>query len=107
VRTVVRGHYGWYYDGAKSSYYDLLDPQTAPQYGVYVDSNLNFVSDVYLRQPSSGANHTMDPDIKHPRLKQGTVGIEHEVISGLSVGVNGIWRDNDHFIDVFGFGCSK
>jgi hypothetical protein len=99
ARTVVRGHYGWYYDGAKSSYYDLLDPQTAPQYGVYIDSDLNYVSDVYLRQPSSGANHTMDPDIKHPRLKQGTVGIEHEVRNGFSVGVNGIWRDNDHFID--------
>ena len=26
-KTVVRGHYGWYFDGAKSSYYDLLDPR--------------------------------------------------------------------------------
>jgi hypothetical protein len=98
-KTVVRGHYGWYFDGAKSSYYDLLDPQTAPQYGAYIDSNLNIISDVYLNQPSSGANHTMDPDVKHPRLKQGTVGVEHELMRNLSVAVNGIWRDNDQFID--------
>ena len=41
----------------------------------------------------------MDPDIKHPRLKQGTFGIEHELFPMFSVGVNGIWRDNDQFID--------
>ena len=98
-RTVVRGHYGWYFDGAKSTYYDLLDPETAPLYGAYIDENLNIISDVYINEPSSGANHTMDPDIKHPRLKQGTVGIEHELFPLFSVGVNGIWRDNDHFID--------
>ena len=36
-RTVVRGHYGWYFDGAKSTYYDLLDPNNAPFFGAYID----------------------------------------------------------------------
>ena len=98
-RTVVRGHYGWYFDGAKSTYYDLLDPQTSPLFGAYIDEQQNIISDVYLKQPASGSNHTMDPNIKHPRLKQGTVGIEHELFPLFSVGVNGIWRDNDQFID--------
>ncbi len=96
-RTVVRGHYGWYFDGAKSSYYDLLDPQQAPLYGAYIDSNLNVISDVYLITP--GTSHTMDPDIKHPRLKQGMVGFERDLWKGVSFGVTGIWRDNDQFID--------
>lgn len=96
-KTVVRGHYGWYYDGAKSSYYDLLDPQISPFFGVYVDENLNFISDTYLTSP--GTNRTMDPDIKHPRMKQGILGIEREIIRGVSVGATGIWRKNDQFID--------
>jgi hypothetical protein len=97
-RTVVRGHYGWYYDGAKSTYYDLLDPNNAPLYGAYIDSALNIISDVYLLSPG-GTTHTMDPDIKHPRMKQGIIGVERELWSGFSVGINGIWRDNDQFID--------
>lgn len=95
-KTVVRGHYGWYFDGAKSSFYDLLDPQIAPKYFGYLDSDLNIV-DSYLTDP--GTNRRMDDDIKHPRMRQGILGIERELIPGLSVGVNGIWRFNDQFID--------
>ena len=95
-KTVVRGHYGWYFDGAKSSFYDLLDPGIAPQYFGYLDADLNII-DSYLTDP--GVNRRMDDDIKHPRLRQGIVGIERELIPGLSVGVTGIWRYNDQFID--------
>jgi hypothetical protein len=97
-RTVVRGHYGWYFDGAKSSYYDLLDPNQSAFYGAYIDSNLNLISDAYLLTPG-GSSHRMDDDIKHPRMKQGILGIERDLFKGISVGVNGIWRDNDQFID--------
>ena len=96
-RTVFRGHYGWYFDGAKSSYYDLVDPGQTPFYGAYIDSALNVISDVYLTDP--GAAHTVDPDIKHPRMKQAILGIERDLFRGISVGVTGIWRDNDQFID--------
>ncbi len=96
-RTVVRGHYGWFFDGAKSTYYDLLDPQQAPLYGAYIDSHLNIISDQYLIRP--GTNRTMDSDIKHPRLRQGIVGIERDLGRSFSVGVTGIWRYNDQFID--------
>jgi hypothetical protein len=41
----------------------------------------------------------MDPDIKHPRMQQAIFGVEHELRPGFSVGVTGIWRKNDHFID--------
>jgi hypothetical protein len=96
-RTVVRGHYGWYYDGAKSTYYDLLDPKIAPVYGVYVDSNLNRLGTPEVFKP--GQNRTMDPNIKQPRMQQAILGLEHELFRGLSVGVTGIYRKNDQFID--------
>lgn len=96
-KTVVRGHYGWYYDGAKSSFYDPLDPQIADLYGAYIDENLNITDGPYLIEP--GQNRTMDSDIKHPRMQQAMFGIEREIIPGLSFGVTGIWRKNDQFID--------
>jgi outer membrane receptor protein involved in Fe transport len=107
-KTVIRGHYGWYFDGAKSSFYDLLDPGITPTYFAYLDPSLPHagvstnvsvadVVDSYLIDP--GTSRTMDSDIKHPRLRQGIVGIERELIPGLSVGVTGIWRYNDQFID--------
>ena len=96
-KTVVRGHYGWYFDGAKSSYYDPVDPGQTPFYGAYIDSNLNVISDVYLLDP--GTAHTLDPDLKHPRMKQSILGIEREVFPGIAFSVTGIWRDNDRFID--------
>ena len=107
-KTVVRGHYGWYFDGAKSTFYDLLDPGIAPSYFGYLDPHLPPASvstritkadiiDSYLTDP--GTNRTMDPDIKHPRMKQAIFGVERELFPGLSVGVTGIWRRNDQFID--------
>jgi hypothetical protein len=108
-KTVVRGHYGWYYDGAKTTFFDVVDPGIAPQYFAYLDPNLPPASvstqvsaadiiDSYLTDPGSSNRHIAD-DIKHPRMKQGIIGIEREVISGLSVGATGIFRRNDQFID--------
>ena len=96
-KTVVRGHYGWYFDGAKSSYYDPLDPQIADLFGAEIDEDLNIISGPYLITP--GQNRTMDEDVKHPRLRQAMAGVERELFPGLSVQVNGIWRKNDQFID--------
>ncbi len=96
-KTVVRGHYGWYFDGAKSSYYDLLDPQITPKFGVNLNPDLSFDGDPFITTP--GTNHTMDSDIKHPRLKQTILGVDHELFRNFAVGVTGVWRDNDQFID--------
>jgi outer membrane receptor protein involved in Fe transport len=96
-KTVVRGHYGWYFDGAKSTYYDLLDPEIAPLYGAYIDDGLNVVGGPYLLRP--GTNRTMDDGIKHPRMQQAIAGFEHELFPGFSAGANYIWRKNDQFID--------
>ena len=97
-KTVVRGHYGLYFDGAKSCYYDLLDPQISAVYGAYIDEQ----PERHQRRPyltTPGTNRTMDDDIKHPRMKQAIVGVERELVPGLSLGVTGIWRENDQFID--------
>jgi hypothetical protein len=96
-RTVFKGHWGRYYDGAKSSYYDLLTPSN-PFFLNYLDANLNVVDGPFETRPG-GSVHTMDDDIKHPRLDQAILGLQHELFSNFSVGVTGIYRRNENFID--------
>jgi hypothetical protein len=97
-RTVFKGHWGRYYDGAKSTYYDLLEPAN-PFYLVYLDPSTGaFASEPY-QLTAGGSVHSMDPDIKHPRLDQAILGLQHELFPNFSVGVTGIYRRNDNFID--------
>lgn len=97
-KTVVRGHYGYYFDGAKSTYYDLLDPDIAPFYGAYIDPvTLAPLHEPYLLRP--GTNRTMDDDINHPRMRQGIVGIERELFPGFSLSGTYVYRKNDNFIE--------
>lgn len=96
-RSALRGHYGWYFDGVKSTFYDPLEPLIAPFYGAYIGADLRLLSDPVLTAP--GTNRSLDPDLRHPRLRQAILGIEHQLVPGLSVGATGIFRDHDQFID--------
>lgn len=96
-RTVVRGHYGWYFDVARSASYDLVDPEIRPQYGAYLDANLRTIGAMTLETP--GVNRAVDAHIKLPRMKQAIGGVEHELEGLMTVGVMGIYRDVDRLID--------
>ena len=94
--TTVRGHYGWYFDAARTGYFDLVDPEINPIYGVDVDSRLNPISPVFVDTP--GKNHTIDGSLQQPRMQQATIGIEHRLL-GMYLSITGVYRRNDHFID--------
>jgi hypothetical protein len=96
-RTVFKGHWGRYFDGAKSSYYTLLEPAN-PFYFAYTDTAGNIVGDL-TQVTASGSVHTMDDDIKHPRMDQAILGVQHELFTNFSVGVTGIYRRNENFIE--------
>ena len=97
-KTVFRAHYGIYFDGAKSTYYDPLDPQQAPYYWAAVDPyTFENLEEPYVISTSTG--RTMDPNIKHPSLRQAIVGFEHELFPGFSLGATYIYRKNRNFID--------
>ena len=97
-RTVVRGHYGRYFDGAKANYYNLVNPSD-PLYGVYIDSvTLEPLHEPYLLNPGTSIA-TVDDDLKQPRLDQFIIGFEHELFPNFSVGAHGIFRDNKDFIE--------
>jgi hypothetical protein len=101
-KTVVRGHYGDFYDGMKSSYYWSVDPRQPPWYWVNVDPETLQP----LWTPTSEdiakvkANRFMDPaGIRLPFVRQATVGMEHELVPGFSVGATYIYRRNKNLID--------
>lgn len=97
-RTVLKGHWGRYYDGAKSTYYDLLTPAN-PFYLTYLEpGTLDVIAGPY-QITAGGSVHSMDSNIKHPRMDQAIFGVQHELFPNFSVGVTGIYRKNTNFID--------
>lgn len=98
ARTVIRGHYGRFFDGAKSTYYNLLDG-TIPQFGAEVDPvTLEPLGELHQLTPG-GVAATVDEDVKQPHMDQVIFGVEHELFRNFAVGVNGIYRKNGNFID--------
>ena len=94
--TNIRGHYGWYFDAGRTSFFDLVDPGINPIYGVDVDSRLNPTGGVFIDTP--GRNHTIDGSLQQPRMQQAVLGIERPLF-GMQMAVTGIYRRNDRFID--------
>ena len=98
ARTVIRGHYGLFFDGAKSTYYNLLDG-TIAQFGAEIDPvTLQPIGDLHQLTPG-GVAATVDDDIKQPRMDQAIFGVEHELWRNFSVGANFIYRKNKDWID--------
>jgi hypothetical protein len=96
-RTIVRGHYGWYVEGARSAVYDLLDPEIHPHYAAALDASLRVAGAKTVETP--GTNRAIDPGVRLPRMKQAIGGVERALPLRLTVGVAGIFRDYDRFID--------
>jgi hypothetical protein len=97
-RTVVKGHYGRYFDGAKANYYNLVNG-TEPEFGAYIDpTTLQPLHEPYLRNPGTSIASVAD-DLKQPRLDQFIIGFEHELFPNFAVGAIGIFRDNKDFIE--------
>jgi hypothetical protein len=97
-KTVLKGHYGQYYEGM---YFDLFQ-SAAPGFADYVTyaydptgekcgpkGNCFTETD---RSPS--ILYRVDPDMKHPRVDEWTAGFDRALTQDLRLSVTGIWRQD-------------
>jgi hypothetical protein len=102
-KTVIKGHYGQYYEAAFFTLYQraLAGRQDMVLYlydgesqeaggppGFYEYNRIGF-SSVYK----------VDPDIKHPRVDEFTAGFERALTRDVRFAVTGIWRENKNIVD--------
>ena len=114
-RTLLNGSYSIYYAQlSNSGITGILNPITEAVIGFpwadadndkVVDSNeinygtiLTFGGNYDPNNPSVVATaNTVDPNIKNQRTQEFIVGLDHELMPGLGVGANYIWRKYDRF----------
>jgi hypothetical protein len=95
-KTVLKGHFGRYYEGPKAWYYANMTPQ--PDTVLYfVGPNWSSLTE-FLRIP--GANlYSIDPDIKHPSMDQLVIGLEKVLGKDLIGNVSFIHKRFKNMID--------
>jgi outer membrane receptor protein involved in Fe transport len=98
-RTVVRGHYGLFFDAPKTTYFRLVEPSTTALTGAYIDPvTYAPLHEPYLITPA-GSSSTVDSTLEQPRMRQGIIGFEQQLGRGITAGVTGVIRDYDQFIE--------
>jgi hypothetical protein len=97
-KTVLKGHYGQYYEAMLFDMYQRAMPGFTDFVGYFYDPEGDkcgplgncFSETSRLLYPIYG----MDPDIKHPRVDEWTAGVEREITKDVRLSVTGIWRED-------------
>lgn len=92
--TVIKAHYGKYYDNIITSYYSfnaVQNPLTEYEWieGAWVEQfTINYEN-----------RYKFADKIRMPYMNQYTIGVEREILKDFTVGVSYIYRENKDFID--------
>jgi hypothetical protein len=97
-RTVLRGHFGRYYDALFGGQFEFMDLTHQNPHITAEVLGPNRFSELSRRTPAS--NLGIDPDIKQSYVNQFIVGLERELIPNFSATVQAIRRN---FRDFMGF----
>jgi hypothetical protein len=97
-KTVLKGHYGQYYEAILYWQYARSLPGWEDWVGYAYDpagdfcgpAGNCFTEDSRLIYPQ----YNVDPDMKHPRVDEWTAGIERELTKDVRLSLTGIWRED-------------
>jgi hypothetical protein len=95
-KTVVKFHYGRYFEGSKSYYFSNLQP--SPD-SVYYTVGPNWSSKTEDYRISGASRYSIDPDTKHPSMDQVVAGVERVLGKDITVGVSFVYRYWKNFIE--------
>ena len=96
-RTVLKGSYGLYYEGAQTQLFTRAVPGVE-DFVIYdvIGGNVNNLVES-SRTPA--VLYKMGNDIKHPRVDEATVGFERALLGDMRLSLTGVWRDNKNFVN--------
>lgn len=103
-KTVLRLHYGDLVDQLAATYFRYAASRLGPFEGYcYNPDGTDFVGPAgntfdlcnFIEYPY----YNVDPDLKHPRIRQYTATIERALTNDLRVSVTGLYRDWKNFVD--------
>lgn len=97
-KTVLKGHYGQYYEGIFQGIYARALPGFQDSITWFYDPEGTtcgpagncFVEVDRLPYPI----YSVDPDMKHPRVDEWTFGVERALTRDVRLSVTGIWRED-------------
>ncbi|MEN8162763.1 MAG: TonB-dependent receptor [Acidobacteriota bacterium] len=90
-KTILKGHYGWYYSGMKGNYYKSIDDVIHDYVmSIWMGPDVGYYE--FLRFTSENT-YSMDPNIDHPRTEEFTIGVQRELSKDLSLSATYIHRE--------------
>jgi hypothetical protein len=94
-RSVLKGSYGHYYEGAQTGSFTKAVPGIEDYVGYEVNPD-GTVGAEFLRDET--VPYRVADGLKHPRVDEATLSFERALTSDMRIVATGIWRDSKNFI---------
>jgi len=94
-RTVLKGSYGHYYEGAQTGAFTKAVPGIQDYVGFEVNPN-GTIGAEFTREES--VPYRVADDLKHPRVDEATISFERALTGDMRLVATGIWRDSTNFL---------
>ncbi len=102
-KTVIKGSYSQYYEGIFNDIYKRATPGqfdtvTYDASGCASTTTICGLNHLVETDRTSSTLYKMDPNIKHPRVDESSLGFERALRNDVRLSVTGIYRDNKNVI---------
>jgi len=102
-KTVIKGSYSQYYEGIFNDIYKRATPGLGDFISYDASACPPFpaicgLSRLKETDRTSNVLYKMDPNLKHPRVDETSLGLERAVSNDIRVSLTGIYRDNKNII---------